>query len=58
MLKSSYTGEAWDLEQVLQIAAPGRTRVTTNRISLDDVLGAYAQQQAGKHEFGRTVAAP
>lgn len=58
VLQTSYAGEAWELEQVLQLAAAGRIKMTTNRIGLDEVPTAYMQLHAGTHEFGRTVAAP
>lgn len=57
-LQSSYAGEAWELEQLLKLAATGRIKVHANHISLDEVPAAYELLSRGSHELGRTIAAP
>ena len=58
VLQTSYSGEAWELEQLMQLAATGRIRVHANHISLDDVPSAYARLHEGGLDLGRTIATP
>ena len=37
VLQTTYSGEAWELEQLLTLAAAGKVRVRTSHITLDDV---------------------
>ncbi|MFM8304800.1 MAG: alcohol dehydrogenase catalytic domain-containing protein [Actinomycetota bacterium] len=58
VLQTTYSGEAWELEQLLTLVATGAIRVRTHRITLDDVPGAYARLDRGEHGLGRLVAVP
>ncbi|MDR6989187.1 propanol-preferring alcohol dehydrogenase [Paenarthrobacter nitroguajacolicus] len=58
VLQTSYSGEAWELEQLLQLAAMGRIKVWANHITLDEVPAAYEQLGQGGLELGRTIAVP
>lgn len=57
-LTTSYSGEAWELEQLLQLTATGKLDVTANRITLDDAPTAYERLDKGEHGTGRLVAVP
>ncbi|MCU1373186.1 MAG: NAD(P)-dependent alcohol dehydrogenase, partial [Actinomycetia bacterium] len=57
-LQSTYSGEAWELEQLLQLAAAGKVKVSANHITLDDVPAAYEQLDKGEHGSGRLIAVP
>ena len=58
VLQTTYAGEAWELEQLLQLAASGRVKVHTNRITFDEAPEAYRKIDRGESELGRTVAHP
>ena len=54
----TYSGEAWELAQVVELAAAGRVHVHTNHIGLDDVPDALDRLDRGHHGTGRLVAVP
>lgn len=56
VLQTSYAGEAWELEQLLRLAASGRVRVQANHITLDEAPDAYRRLGTGDHGVGRTIA--
>ena len=58
VLQTTYSGEAWELDQLLQLAAAGKIRVETNHITLDEVPEAYGRLDRGEHGVGRLVAIP
>lgn len=58
VLQTTYSGEAWELEQLLTLAAAGKVRVRTSHITLDDVPDAYDRLDRGEHGVGRLVAVP
>jgi propanol-preferring alcohol dehydrogenase len=57
-LTSTYSGEAWELEQLVQLAAAGRVVVSANHITLDEVPEAYERLDRGEHGSGRLIAVP
>jgi propanol-preferring alcohol dehydrogenase len=58
VLQTSYSGEAWELEQLLPLVASGKVRVEATHITLDEVPTAYARLDRGEHGLGRTIAIP
>ena len=58
VLQTTYSGEAWELEQLLTLAAAGQVRVRTHHITLDDVPDAYDRLDRGEHGTGRLIAIP
>jgi propanol-preferring alcohol dehydrogenase len=58
VVQTTYSGEAWELEQLLTLAAAGKVRVHTNHITLDDVPEAYDRLDRGEHGVGRLIAVP
>ena len=58
VLQTTYSGEAWELEQLLTLAAAGRVQVRTTHITLDDVPDAYDRLDRGEHGVGRLIAIP
>ena len=46
-LMSTYSGEAWELEQLLALVAMGKVRVEAEHITLDDVPDAYERLDRG-----------
>ncbi|MCU1377748.1 MAG: hypothetical protein JWN29_731 [Acidimicrobiales bacterium] len=58
VVQTTYSGEAWELEQLLQLAAAGKVKVSANHISLDDVSEAYERLDKGEHGSGRLIAVP
>lgn len=58
VLQTTYAGEAWELEQLLALAATGRVAVRTSHLTLDDVPDAYDRLDRGEHGVGRLVALP
>lgn len=58
VLQTTYAGEAWELEQLLQLAAAGRVRVQASHITLDEAPDAYARIEKGDHGVGRIIAVP
>jgi D-arabinose 1-dehydrogenase-like Zn-dependent alcohol dehydrogenase len=57
-LQTTYSGEAWELAQLLTLAAAGRVRVHTTHLALEDVPAAYDRLDRGDHGVGRLVAVP
>ena len=57
-LTTTYSGEAWELEQLLDLVAAGKVHVTANRITLDEAPDAYERLDKGEHGTGRLVAVP
>jgi propanol-preferring alcohol dehydrogenase len=57
-LTSTYSGEAWELEQLLRLAAAGKVVVSSTHITLDDVPEAYERLDRGEHGEGRLIAIP
>lgn len=58
VLQTTYSGEAWELEQLLTLAASGAVRVHTSHVALEDVPDAYDRLDRGAHGIGRLVALP
>jgi len=58
VLQTTYSGEAWEPEQLLPLAATGKIRVETNCITLADVPKAYDRLDRGEQEVGCLVAVP
>lgn len=58
VLQTTYSGEAWELEQLLALAAAGKVRVHAHHIALEDVPEAYDRLDRGEHGVGRLVAVP
>jgi propanol-preferring alcohol dehydrogenase len=58
VLQTTYSGEAWELEQLLTLAAAGKVRVHTSHITLDAVPEAYDRLDRGEHGTGRLIAVP
>jgi propanol-preferring alcohol dehydrogenase len=58
VLQTTYSGEAWELEQLLHLAAAGKVRVEATHITLDEVPAAYERLDKGEHGVGRTIAVP
>ncbi|OHV35320.1 MULTISPECIES: arabinose dehydrogenase [Pseudofrankia] len=58
VLQSSYSGEAWELRELVTLAAAGKVRVSANHISLDEVPAAYERLDRSEHGLGRTIAVP
>ena len=58
VLQTTYSGEAWELEQLLQLAADRRVRVQTRHIPLEEVPDAYDRLDRGEHGTGRLIAVP
>ncbi len=56
--QSTYSGEAWELRQLLQLAAAGAVKVSANHITLDEVPDAYERLDKGEHGSGRLIAVP
>jgi propanol-preferring alcohol dehydrogenase len=57
-LQTSYSGETWELEEVVALAAAGRLHVSATHISLEDAPAAYARLDRGEHGRGRMIAVP
>lgn len=57
-LVNTYSGEAWELAQLLQLVAAGKVHVTASHITLDDVPGALDTLDKGEHGTGRLIALP
>ena len=57
-LVNTYSGEAWELEQLLQLVAAGKVHVTASHITLDDVPDALDRLDRGEHGTGRLIAVP
>ena len=58
VLTTTYSGEAWELEELLQLAAAGRVKVSSTHITLDEVPAAYERLDRGEHGSGRLIAVP
>ena len=58
VLQTTYSGEAWELEQLLALAEAGKVRVHTSHIGLEDVPDAYDRLDRGEHGTGRLIAVP
>jgi alcohol dehydrogenase, propanol-preferring len=56
--QNTYSGEAWELEQLLQLAAAGKVHVEASHITLDEVADAYDVLDRGEHGTGRMIAVP
>jgi propanol-preferring alcohol dehydrogenase len=56
--QNSYSGEAWELAQLVQLAAAGKVVVSSQHITLDDVPEAYERLDKGEHGSGRLIAIP
>ena len=57
-LMSTYSGEAWELEQLLALVAMGKVKVEAEHITLDDVPDAYERLDRGEQGAGRLIAIP
>ena len=58
ILQTTYSGEAWELAQLLTLVEAGKVRVRTSHITLDDVPEAYDRLDRGEHGVGRLIAIP
>ena len=57
-LVNTYSGEAWELAQLVELAGQGKLHVTANHITLDEVPEAYERLDRGEHGSGRLIAVP
>jgi propanol-preferring alcohol dehydrogenase len=57
-LTSTYSGEAWELAQLVQLTAAGKLHVSAQHITLDEVPEAYERLDRGEHGTGRLIAVP
>lgn len=57
-LMSTYSGEAWELAQLLELVALGKVKVSAEHITLDDVPRAYQRLERGEQGAGRLIAVP
>jgi len=58
IVQTTYSGEAWELEQVVALAAAGRLHVEATHIGLDDVPHHLDVLDRGEHAPGRLIAVP
>jgi len=58
VLQSTYSGEAWELAQLVQLAASGAVKVTATELTLDEVPAAYERLDRGEQGTGRLIAIP
>ncbi len=58
VLQTTYSGEAWELAQLVDLAAAGHIRIHGTRIALEDVPAAYDRLDHGEHGTGRLIAVP
>jgi propanol-preferring alcohol dehydrogenase len=58
VLQTSYSGEAWELDQLLRLVAAGKVRVHANHLTLEEVPEALDRLDRGDHGLGRLIAIP
>ena len=58
VLQTTYSGEVWELAQLVDLAAAGHIRIHGTRIALEDVPAAYDRLDHGEHGTGRLIAVP
>ena len=58
IVQTTYSGEAWELAQVVALAAAGKLHVEATHIGLDDVPNALDELDRGTHAPGRLIAIP
>ncbi|MBL7502613.1 alcohol dehydrogenase catalytic domain-containing protein [Frankia sp. CNm7] len=58
VLQTSYSGEAWELRELVALAAAGKVRVSASHITLDEVPAAYDRLDRAEQGVGRTIAIP
>lgn len=58
IVQTTYSGEAWELAQVVELAAAGKLTVEATHIGLDDVPEQLDVLDQGAHGVGRLIAVP
>jgi propanol-preferring alcohol dehydrogenase len=58
VIQTTYSGEAWELAQVVELASAGKLHVEATHITLDDVPDQLEILDKGEHGRGRLIAIP
>ena len=58
IVQTTYSGEAWELAQVIALAEAGKLHVDATHIGLDDVPGKLDELDRGDNPPGRLIAVP
>jgi propanol-preferring alcohol dehydrogenase len=58
VMQTTYSGEAWELAQVVELAAAGKLTVEATHIELDDIPEQLEVLDRGAHGVGRIIAIP
>jgi propanol-preferring alcohol dehydrogenase len=58
IVQTTYSGEPWELEAVVALAAAGKLHVEATHIDLDSVPAKLEQIDRGEHAPGRVIAVP
>ena len=58
IVQTTYSGEPWELEAVVALAAAGKLHVEATHIDLDSVPEKLEQIDRGEHAPGRLIAVP